>query len=340
MNAVRRLTLGAVLIVITIFCIAFFRTPTLDAGLSASQKSGPAEQNLQTYHARRGWELVWSDEFNKDSLDPTKWAAETSCWGGGNNERQCYTDRPENIEVRDGILRLMARAEDFTGPQYPQDWADRGDFISRKYTSGKVRTKGLKHWKYGRFEARIKLPQGQSTWPAFWMLPTDNHYGKWPLSGEIDIMESINLGAKCEDCEGSTTENRSSAALHFGQLWPENQFRSQKNTLPYGVDAYHIFAIEWGQDQIDWFVNDSQIFTMTHDEWFTAAARKSNNPFAPFDQPFYLMLNLAVGGNLPDSRNETAFNPNSFPAELHVDWVRVYQCTADKQAGKSCMLSK
>jgi len=297
----------------------------------------PKNDNLESYHDRKGWRLVWSDEFEGIELDRSKWIPETSCWGGGNNERQCYTDRDDNIDVSHGTLRLIAQPEKFSGSKYPQDWSDRGELITRQYTSGKIRTKGLINWKYGRFEARLKLPQGQSTWPAFWMLPEDNSYGEWPLSGEIDIMEAVNLGENCKDCEKSKIENRSSVALHFGRLWPENQFRAKKNALPHANDAYHTFALEWTEGQMDWFVDDQKVFTMTQSEWFTNAVSKDLNALAPFDKPFYLMLNLAVGGNLPDSSHEKAFTPNSFPAELLVDWVRVYQCTGDMSTGKKCL---
>lgn len=305
----------------------------------SSQSISNPNQDLDTSLSPAGpqWALIWSDEFNGNVLDAKKWAAETSCWGGGNFERQCYTARPENINVSDGVLKLTAQAETFTGAKYPQDWSDRGGQLTREYTSGKVRTKQLAQWTYGRFEARIKLPQGQSTWPAFWMLPADNHYGKWPLSGEIDIMEAVNLGAACEDCENSQSENRSSAALHFGRPWPDNQFHAQKHILPNGPEAYHIFAVEWSENQIDWFVDDQKIFTLTKDDWFTQAVDKSDNALAPFDKPFYVMLNLAVGGRLPDSRNEKRFNPASFPNSLYVDWVRVYACKTDIKTAKACL---
>ena len=282
-------------------------------------------QITHTSEDQQNWTLIWSDEFDGTMLDRRKWAPETSCWGGGNNELQCYTDRPKNIKISDGVLKLIAKAEQFRGLNYPQDWADRGEQITQSYTSGKVRTKGLANWTYGRFEARIKLPQGQSTWPAFWMLPEDNHYGKWPLSGEIDIMEAVNLGAICQDCDGSNTENRSSAALHFGQLWPNQKNQFKDNILPKKTDDYHVFSVEWSEDQFDWFVDGKKFFTVEYDDWYTNSVTKDDNHLAPFDQPFYLMFNLAVGGNLPDSRNEKSFNPNSFPNEMWVDWVRVYK---------------
>ena len=275
------------------------------------------------------WTLVWSDEFNGSQLDREKWIPETSCWGGGNNEKQCYTDRPDNIRLEDGVLKLIAKAETFTGLEMPQDWKDRGAEITQPYSSGKVRTKGLASWQYGRFEASIKLPKGQGTWMAFWMMPEIDTYGTWPLSGEIDIVESVNLGAVCDDCEGNEDENRSIAALHFGNSWPHNQFKSTRPSIAGLTNKFNRFAVEWEQDEIKWFVNEELVFSITAKEWFTAAVDKSENPYAPFDHPFYIMFNLAVGGHLSDSQNEKQFNPNSFPNELLVDWVRVYQRDLD-----------
>ena len=280
-----------------------------------------SEENKQSQ-----WSLIWSDEFEGGELDRTKWAPETSCWGGGNNEKQCYTDRADNIQVEDGFLKLIAKPEPFTGLAMPQDWAERGEKITQPYTSGKIRTKGLSSWTYGRFEARIKLPQGQGTWPAFWMMSEEDSYGGWPLSGEIDIVESVNLGAQCHDCEGSDVENRSIAALHYGNAWPNNQFKSVKPSLGLKKNDFNRFAVEWSEDLIEWFVNDESVFSMTSDEWFTASVDKTKNPNAPFDQPFYLMLNLAVGGNLSLENNEKRFEPSTFPTALIVDWVRVYEC--------------
>jgi len=282
-------------------------------------------QNTAKSEVQQDWTLVWSDDFDGTELDPKKWTPETSCWGGGNNEKQCYTNRSENIEVSDGVLKITAKAEPFRGLKYPQDRADRGGYVTQGYTSGKVRTKGLAFWKYGRFEARIKLPQGQSTWPAFWMFPEENQYGEWPLSGEIDIMEAVNLGAECNDCGASILENRSSAALHFGRPWPNNKHQIKANKLPKETNAFHVFAVEWSEGKFDWFVDGEKFFSLTDQNWYTDTIDKDENRLAPFDQPFYLILNLAVGGDLPDNRNEKAFNPSSFPNDLTVDWVRVYK---------------
>ena len=285
--------------------------------ITYGEESLPSSNNID-------WKLIWSDEFDGSELDRTKWTPETSCWGGGNNEKQCYTDRPVNIQIENGFLKLIAQAEEFTALAMPQDFEDRGKLRTQPYTSAKLRTKGLASWTYGRFEARIKLPQGQGTWPAFWMMSEHNPYGDWPLSGEIDIVESVNLGAKCSDCDSSDFENRSIAALHFGKAWPENQFKSAKAKLD-DVTGFNTFAVEWSQDRIDWFVNKEKIFSMTSKDWFSSAISKEENARAPFDKPFYLMLNLAVGGNLSMMHNEKSFDANSYPNELIVDWVRVYE---------------
>ena len=288
----------------------------------------------------KGWVQVWGDEFNSLELDRSKWEAEVSCWGGGNNEKQCYLDRAENIFIEDGILKLRAQADVVTGPQYPQGYPERGATLTRSYSSGKVRTRNLASWKYGRIEARVKLPKGQSTWPAFWMLPADDVYGGWPLSGEIDIMEAVNLGAVCDDCSSvANVEFRTSAALHFGKAWPDNIFITKKRFLASleAVDDFHEFAVEWGEGHIDWFVDGEKFFSATSKDWYSDAIKKSDNENAPFDQAFYLMFNLAVGGNLPDTNNEKRFNPSSFPSEFWIDWVRVYQCGADLEQGLACI---
>jgi len=302
----------------------------------------PAAPQGSDFHPdNSGWVQVWSDEFDGNALDRTKWEVEESCWGGGNEERQCYTDRPENIEVVNGLLRLMAFPETFTGPQYPQGWPDgRGAQITKQYTSGKVRTREIADWTYGRFSARMKLPTGQGTWPAFWMMPSDNVYGTWAASGEIDIMESVNLGSTCGECEGSEGENRSSGAIHFGNEWPNNTFVSENNRIPGGNGAmndYHVYAVEWGEGRINWFVDGEKFYTVDSESWFTSARSKDENPYAPFDQAFYLMFNLAVGGSYPENSNARGFNPDSFPSEVLVDWVRVYQCEFNGTSGRDCM---
>ncbi|MBB5518475.1 glycoside hydrolase family 16 protein [Amphiplicatus metriothermophilus] len=286
------------------------------------------------------WETVWSDDFDGDTLDRTKWRAEVSCWGGGNNERQCYTDRPENISVEGGVLKLRARPEVYTGPLYPSHHKDaRQGEATRAYTSGKIMTRGLASWRYGRFSARIKLPAGQGAWPAFWMMPADDFYGPWPLSGEIDIMEAVNLETPCAECVGGV-ERRSSGALHFGGLAPENTYlhlKTDKTKVEGPANEWHVFTLEWGEGVIQWFVDGKIFMRLKSDDWHTASLKAKGRPFAPFDQPFYLILNLAVGGNLPEKSNQGGFDDAAFPAEMLVDWVRVEQCTDDIETGLACL---
>lgn len=285
------------------------------------------------------WETVWLDEFDGEHLDRSKWKPEVSCWGGGNGERQCYTDRPDNVLVQDGILHLKAQLEAFTGPRFPEGMPGApGGEQTQTYTSGKVRTRGLASWQYGRFSARMKLPAGQGTWPAFWMMSAENVYGSWPLSGEIDIMEAINLDTPCDECPGGV-ERRSSAALHFGSAIPDNTYLYLDTTHDEAVspsDEWRVYAVEWAEDSMQWFVNDELFLRIESDDWFTSAPNAEGRPHAPFDQPFYMMMNLAVGGNLSENKNGRGFDPDSFPAALLIDWVKVEQCVGDP-TGRTCM---
>ena len=287
------------------------------------------------------WELVWADEFDGNALGRTKWSPEESCWGGGNAERQCYTDRPENIEVSEGLLRLRGRKEQFTGPQHPPEIAeDPNPTRTQEYTSGKVRSKGLSAWKYGRIEVRAKVPSGQGLWPAVWMMPDQSAYGPWPLSGEIDILEAVNIGADCDECPGSKIENRTVSALHFGDLPPGNDLIDQKTPLATGKlpsDEFNTYAVEWGEGLIMFFVNGEEHLRASPDDWFTASQLADGNAGAPFDQPFYVMANLAVGGRWPERDNEKGLDPDALPAELQIDWIRVFQCAGDRETGRACM---
>lgn len=302
--------------------------------------SPPADQPLAPLEGA-GWELVWADEFEGDALDRAKWTPEVSCWGGGNSERQCYTDRPENIAIEGGLLLLKAKKERFAGPARPPEIAEAvNPTLVQSHTSGKVRTIGLHAWRYGRIEARAKVPQGQGTWPAIWMMPNDPAYGPWPRSGEIDILEAVNIGAKCKDCAGSVGENRTISALHFGDFAPLNRYVDHRNALPslaLPSDDFHVFAVEWGEGVIRFLVDDRVHLTVTADQWSTAARNAKGNPAAPFDQPFYIMANLAVGGRLSEENNAKGVAAGSFPAQFAIDWIRVYRCASDPQTGRACI---
>jgi len=241
------------------------------------------------------WKLVWSDEFNGDKLDYSKWGVEVNAFGGGNNELQIYSDRPENVRVENGRLILEARKDnhDVQGTR-------------RGYSSGRVRTKNRGDWRFGRIEVRAKLPAGQGLWPAIWMLPTDDKYGTWAASGEIDIMEM--QGHHPDTVHGT---------LHYGGRWPKNihtgkPLKRAKGTF---ADAFHTFAVEWESGEIRWYLDGKH--WQTQSRWNTDGGRFP----APFDQRFHLVLNLAVGGKWPGPPD----GKTPFPSRMEVDWVRVHQ---------------
>ncbi|WP_148717076.1 carbohydrate-binding protein [Chitinolyticbacter meiyuanensis] len=244
-----------------------------------------------------GWRLVWNDEFNGSSIDGSKWGFEVNAQGGGNNELQYYTSRAENARIENGKLVIEARRENYTGSEG-----------TRQYTSARLRTLGKGDWTYGRFEARMKLPYGQGLWPAFWMLPTDWVYGGWAASGEIDIMEAVNLKA--------AGGNNVYGTIHYGGAWPANTYKTI-STVPNSsaADNFHDYAVEWEPGVIRWYV-DGQFYGQQTDWYSTAGAYP-----APFNQRFHLILNVAVGGNWPG--NPDASSP--LPQKMEVDWVRVFQ---------------
>lgn len=282
-----------------------------------------------------GYCLVWADEFAGASIDTAKWTHEKNCTGGGNHEAQCYVDKRKNSWVANDLLHIRAIREEVTGPNLVDDDPryDPADTSgSGTYTSARLRTKGLGDWKYGRFEMRAKLPQGQGSWPAFWMLPTEWVYGGWPLSGEIDILEAVNLKVGGED--------RIHGTLHYGDLSPSNVYTGEAYQLGGGqnpADDFHTYAVEWEAGEIRWYLDGDHYATQTSAGWYSAAAL--DNPNAPFDQAFHLILNLAVGGDWPANVNETGIDESAFPQEFLVDYVRVYQCTKDFTLGKGCATS-
>lgn len=251
--------------------------------------------SLPCHAAPDGWKLVWSDEFDGKEIDWTKWAVEENGHGGGNGEMQFYADRPENLRIENGALVIEARKEKFNAAGVEKD-----------YSSGRMRTKRRASWKYGRFEARAKLPTGRGVWPAIWMLPETSKYGGWAASGEIDIMELV-----------GHEPNKVHGTLHYGGSWPNNTHTGAPFELKSGTfaDDFHIFAIEWEEGVIRWYVDESLYQTQT--KWNSANAAFP----APFDQPFHLVLNVAVGGGWPGPPDDKTV----FPQRMTVDWVRVYQ---------------
>ncbi len=242
-----------------------------------------------------GWELVWHDEFDGASIDTKKWEHEVNAQGGGNNELQYYTNRPENSYIEDGHLVIQALKEHYTGPEG-----------TREYTSARLRTLRKGDWKYGRFDIKAKLPFGQGLWPAIWMLPSEWKYGGWAASGEIDIMELL-----------GHEPNKVYGTLHYGGEWPDNVHTGTFYVLPQGnfsID-FHVFTLEWDTAAFRWYVDGIHYQTQT--QWHTKNAAYP----APFDQYFHLLLNVAVGGNWPGDPDNTTV----FPQKMIVDYVRVYR---------------
>ena len=291
------------------------------------------------------WSLVWADEFDGEALDLKKWSFDDDCWGGGNEERQCYTKHQKNVSVQEGQLVISARKEKTRGFANTRS-ARNGEVplvggtkryqkVKRPFSSGRIVTRNKGDWKYGRIEARMKLPTGQGLWPAFWMLPTDYAYGGWAASGEIDIMEAINLAMTCDTCEGGR-EDRVHGTLHYGGQWPKNEYTGNEFHLPAPADGFHTYRIEWSEGRMDWFVDDIHFSTKTHDQWHTKNVKGEPGFDAPFDKPFHIILNLAVGGKWPEGENNVGYFASDFPKRMVVDYVRVYQCAADPKTGKAC----
>ena len=275
--------------------------------------------------AAEDWKLVWSDEFDGTKLDRTKWDYEVDCWGGGNGERQCYTASPRNTRLSQGKLVINARHETVTGPALPAgqraDPTQPGTQVTREFSSARLTTRGKAAWRYGRIEMRASLPQGQGTWPAFWMLPAKDIYGTWAASGEIDILEAVNLGVPCTACAGGR-EDTILGTIHFGKPWPGNVHAGTEIHFPKVLKGYHTYAVEWQSDRMIWTVDGKTYATRLRNEWWSSGSAAAG---APFDQPFYLVLNLAIGGGLAESRGTGGVSTVNFPKHYAIDWVRVWQ---------------
>jgi len=252
--------------------------------------------NQESTDKNEKWNLVWEDNFNGDYLNLQDWNYETHEPGWVNNELQEYTDDIRNIYVDNGNLVIKAIKEETE------------DGI--KYTSGKVTTQNKHDYKYGRFEARLKVPEGQGLWPAFWMMPTEEElYGSWPRCGEIDIMEV--LGHEPNEAYGT---------IHYGNPHQESQGSYILNGETFS-DDYHVFAVEWEPSEMRFYIDGNLYHTVNN--WYTKQEGGDEITYpAPFDQPFYLQFNLAVGGNWPGNPDETTNFDN---AEYKIDYVRVYQ---------------
>ena len=239
-----------------------------------------------------GYELVWNDEFSGNSIDTDTWRF----WEGPayNEELQYYTSRSKNAYVENGKLHLVAHREIFNGYEY---------------TSARISTDSTRiGWKYGRFEARIKMPEGNGFWPAFWLMPIRDD--GWPRGGEIDIMEYR-----------GNEPYKTTGAIHF---WVNGCEGNPVECRTYFTDSvtisdnklseeFHVYSLEWDEEGFTWYLDDYEFMNIPYSV--------IDAQFEPFSTPFYIILNLAVGGNFLPNPDETT----PFPQQLIVDYVRVFQ---------------
>ncbi|MEM6345122.1 MAG: glycoside hydrolase family 16 protein [Bacteroidota bacterium] len=251
---------------------------------------GPCEFPLEV----EAYTLVWQEEFDAAEIDRNTWSfdlgdgCDRDICGWGNNELEYYTDRDDNAFIRNGSLVIQAKEESFQG---------------YNYTSARMVTKNKADFRFGRIDIRAKLPKGQGIWPAIWMLPTDNTFGGWPRSGEIDIMELI--GNKPAEVLGT---------VHYGHdFW---RFKSAYYELEEGDFSmdYHTFTLLWRDDCLRFMVDGNQ-----YGEPITPSTTLPTG--YPFNEKFHMILNVAVGGNLPGNPDGSTV----FPQEMEVDYIRVYQ---------------
>ena len=271
------------------------------------------------------WRIVFEDNFEGSALDTSKWNIQTGdgcpeLCGWGNNELQIYG--ADNISFADGLLNITGRREN-----------------DGSYTSARINTRGKFDFRYGRVEVRARIPSGLGIWPAIWMLHSNEGiYGPWPWGGEIDIMEAFNYGVG-----GNAT---TSTATHYGLPIPPYHGTSSRTDLAASADVnFHVYALEWERDQLRFYIDGTHFQTQTSDNWYTYYPADEDglyDPFgaytlgpeaAPFDQPFHLLLNFAIGGS-PVGRPDAS---TVFPQTLAVDYVRVYECAnGNEETGQGC----
>jgi beta-glucanase (GH16 family) len=237
------------------------------------------------------WNLVWSDEFTDPSINTSNWTYDIGGGGWGNSELEYYTNRAVNAAIDNGVLLIVAKKESYGG---------------NSYTSARLKTQNLRNYTYGRVEARIKLPAGQGLWPAFWMLGSDITQVGWPACGEIDIMEHIN-----------------NVPLVYGTMhWDNNGHAQYGGSTSCDVTQYHVYSIEWNSNTITWFLDGMKF-------WEGNIANNINGT-TEFHAPFFIILNLAVGGTWPGYPDATT----PFPDTMFVDYIRVYQLSTGVNGGR------
>ena len=249
-------------------------------------------------HTWGEYQLVWSDEFDGTNLNTDVWNIEVNGSGGGNQEKQYYTDRPENLRVEDGNLVIEARKEEYN---------------NREYTSARINSRDKRYFKYGKIEARIMFPKGGGTWPAFWMMGNDYRQVGWPKCGEIDIIEHVGNQPRMASFAVHTPNKNGSR----GNNW---SVRSYMDGLE---ENYHIYGIEWLEDDFNgmdriYFTIDGEQLAMIQEE----AEHVDDNYYWPFNKDHFIILNLALGGSMGGNVDDAIF---ASPVLMKVDWVRVWQ---------------
>jgi beta-glucanase (GH16 family) len=263
-----------------------------DAGVSSSADGSDASEP--------GWQLTWSDEFNApdgSAVDPTKWGFDTGGSGWGNQELEYYTSGTANAVIENGALVITATP---VGASSYSCWNG-----PCQYTSARLNTSGKFSQQYGRFEARIRIPEGQGVWPAFWLLGENIGTAGWPACGEIDIME--NIGSTPDTTYGTTHGPGPGSYPDDGLSGPFD------GGVPMG-NAFHVYATEWSAASVSFYVDGTLYWTVTPSQLPSGATWVWN-------QPFFILLNFAVGGSWPGSPNAST----SWPQQMIVDYVRVYQ---------------
>lgn len=276
------------LLVIPVLCATMIACSKGGSGTSTTPAANPSTP--ATPAPALTYQLVWSDEFNTDGMpDTTKWSYDVGGNGWGNNELEYYTNaRTENARISGGNLVIEARKESFGG---------------RNYTSARLVTRNKAKWTYGKFEIRAKLPKGKGTWPAIWTLANTNPLN-WPDDGELDIMEEVGYDA---NMIYGTAHNK----LYNGA---NGKQKGGNVLIKDAQDSFHVYSMEWTDTQVTWYVDGNFYFTYNNPN--------AGNDSWPYNKDFYLLLNLAIGGNWGGAQG---VDDSIFPQSLLVDYVRVYQ---------------
>src|SRR5574344_959655 len=263
---------------------------TIASVSSSSGTSGSSTTDVTAPSTDGNYTLAWSDEFNGTSLNTSNWVYETGAGGWGNSELEYYTSRSDNVSVSSGALAITAKKESYGGSQW---------------TSARIKTQGLKDFTYGKISARIRMPQGTGLWPAFWMLGSNIGTATWPSCGEIDIMEQVNSAANVV----GTDHWDNNGHARWGCPTDSNYW----NNFSVDVTQYHVYSVEWTATAINWYVDGKQYMAMD--------ITNSTGSTEEFHKSFFILLNLAVGGNWPGNPDSTTPSSNT----MYVDYVRVYQ---------------